>query len=613
MRLAKTEKAKVKLVPVGSPYEDDLEMEKSVTGKGAESTAFEFTGVADGRYKVMLVAEAGKWSEKETSSFQVEHDESESDVNDGADHASSKDIDATELRWEVRGVVANNNDGNDRLSRDETVAGVELSLYKTKKVGGTSADKNRYVKTGSAVGTAETDADGLYVFSDIAPGNYIVEAAAGSDYEAVRPRGNSLSHGKGGKATDVVNMAFGAATRPSTATTIPVPTAPQWNAMTSAFSNMPNAVSFALLYTNGRLSGDVEDRSSNRMHGDATVDVRRCLTIEDADGDTEGFQSPHRCEDFDGFEVLRVDVASNGSWDVDDLREGYYEVEIDPPGGYGSVDSTGVVAANGAGEGGTYWVRQAAQLTALRPRESTKTFYIARLGASRGADTGDLTLTVGGNACGTGTDVCDTLRFDVGSLKVTAALGGDSDGGMVELWSGDVAQEPRLPTTKKLATLQDNRAATITVNRGTTALYPVIISEQGYSRSDGDSQYGAVHRNQDTRLEKIVIEWQGGSKTVSRAELEAMTDFLADEGRATDDIEDRDTVRPVDVTISLPNSAAGDALTVTATAKTSTVTAIPSFSAIAAGADEEVNATLTDDGNSDNARTYAITIAVAGS
>ena len=616
VRLGKTEKATVRLVPVSSPYSDDLEMEKTVTGKGATSTAFEFTGVADGRYKVMLMAEAGKWSEKETTSFPVEHDESTDDVDDGAGHASSKNVDATELRYEIRGVVANNYDRNDRLNRDEAISGVELMLYKAKKVGGSGADKDRYVKDGDAVATEPTDADGLYVFSDIGPGNYIVQAEPGSNYEAVRPRGNSLAHGSG-EATDVVNMGFGAAARPSTATPTPVPTAPQWDAANSDFENSPNSVSFALLYTNGRLSGEVTDSSAARMHGEATIDLRRCLTIDDDTDNDAATEGPvaSRCTSFDGWEDLSVDVSSNGSWSVDGLREGYYEAEIDPPAGYGSVDNTGAVATtNGGGNNSTYWIRQTAQLSALRPRvETANTFYIARLGANTGTTLA--TLTVDGTDCTTGTP-CETLAFDVGSADVIATLDDASTGGVVELWNG----VPGATGSRKLATLESGDETAVSFGRGTTALQTRVFSEQGYQAPVVATQ-GSVHRNSDTRLESILVEWTGGSHSVSRADLEAMANFLSDEAAGTRDIANGTAAsRNPAIAIELPNGVgATEVLTLTCTAKDPTADAaatppVLGVTATCAGvtlADSAGTGTAVIADGAVNTRTYSITFSVA--
>ncbi len=620
VRLAKTDKAKVKLIPVSSPYADDLKMEKTVTGKGATATAFEFTGVADGEYKVMLVAEAGKWSEKETKEFEVEHDESKDEVDDGAANVVDRDIDATELRFEIRGVVANNYDGNDRLNRDEAISGVELTLYKAKK--GTGTDKARYVKSGSAVGTTETDADGLYVFSDIGPGEYIVEAAEGSNYEAVRARGSSLARGKG-KATDVVNMAFGEAKRPSTATPTPVPTAPQWDAANSDFAsgNSPNSVSFALLYTNGRLSGNVLDKSTNRMHDEATIELRRCLTIEieeDPDGDpaTDDATAAHRCDDYDdSFAASDIAVRSNGSWWADDLREGYYEAEVDPPGGYGSVDSTGVVpspATNGSGTGETYWVRQTAELSSLRPRESTETFYIAQLDGNNTVALSDLAIEIDDTTC-TGTDVCETILYDVGSVDVEATVTGTSEGALIEIWDN---ADPTATGAKKLATLEDGDDAEITVKAGPNALYIRGVSESGFTTT-ATEQRGVVHRNRDNRLNKLEFAWQGGSKTVTRADLVAMDDFLNDEVDATRDIAaGRTAIDVVEVEVSLPNAAGvtGANLALTATAEDNSVTATPTVTAIdasAGAAEGTVEVTLADSDNSANTRTYRVTIKVA--
>ena len=495
-----------------------------------------------------------------------------------------------------------------------------MTLYKAKKITAKGDDEGNYQKTGSALDTVETDGDGLYVFSDIAPGNYIVVAAAGSNYEAVRPRGGSLELGKGGKETDVVNMAFGEAARPSTATPTPVPTAPQWDAANSTFAtgNSPNSVSFALLYTNGRLSGEVTDSSAARMHGEAVIDLRRCLTIdEDANDDGTADDPASICTTYDGWKALSVDVSSNGSWSVDDLREGYYEAEIDPPGGYQSVDNTGaVVATNGGGNGNTYWVRQTAELTSLRPRvETANTFYIAKLGANTGTTLS--TLTVDGTDCTTGSP-CETLTFDVGSADVIATLDAASAGGVVELWDNT----PGATGSKKLATLESGDKTAVSFPRGTTALQTRIFSEQGYQAPAVATQ-GSVHRNYDTRLESILVEWEGGSHSVSRADLEAMDNFLTDEAAGTRDIGATTPTAPTRnpaIAIELPTGVdATEVLTLTCTAKSPTAdaTATPAVPGVTvtcasvtlAASAGSGTATIAD--SSVNTRNYSITFTVA--
>ena len=175
LRLAAGEKATVKLIPVSTPYGDDFADETTVTGTGSSTTGYSFSGVADGRYKTMLVAETGKWSEIENTGgvFDVVHDESTTGataIADGAMTATGKHLVATELRFEIKGRVSNNANGDASLTRDESLPGVELTIYPAKMVGGTSTDKSRYTKAGDAVATTQTDADGVYMFEGLAPG-----------------------------------------------------------------------------------------------------------------------------------------------------------------------------------------------------------------------------------------------------------------------------------------------------------------------------------------------------------------------------------------------------------------------------------------------------------
>jgi hypothetical protein len=357
------------------------------------------------------------------------------------------------------------------------------------------------------------------------------------------------------------------------------------------------------------------------MHGEATIDLRRCLTIDDDTDNDAATDGPvaTRCTTYDGWESLSVDVFPNGSWSVDDLREGYYEAEIDPPGGYQSVDNTGstTVTTNGGGNGNTYWVRQTAELSALRPRVTIENaFYIAKLGAN--TRTTLSTLTVDGTDCTSGSP-CETLTMDVGSADVIATLDASSVGGVVELWDGT----PDETGSKKLATLESGDETEVSFARGTTALQTRIFSEQGYQASAVATQ-GSVHRNYDTRLESILVEWTGGSLSVSRADLEAMANFLTDEQAGTRDIAtDGATSAPTRqpaVAIELPAGVgATEALTLTCRAKgpTANPTATPAVpgvtvtcGAVTLVASEGTGTAVISD-STVNTRTYAISFTVA--
>ena len=157
-------------------------------------------------------------------------------------------------------------------------------------------------------------------------------------------------------------------------------------------------------------------------------------------------------------------------------------------------------------------------------------FYIARLGANTGTTIATLevdkvTCVAGAGRCdagGTGGRQENVHTDGVVSLEVT--LDAASAGGTIQVWSGDHTVTPRPATTKLLATLSDGVAANVTVAKGSTQLWPVVQSANGYNVS-APAQNGEVYRDFDTRLNSILVTWNGGSYSVDRATLEAMSNF----------------------------------------------------------------------------------------
>ena len=77
-------------------------------------------------------------------------------------------------------------------------------------------------------------------------------------------------------------------------------------------------VNFALLYTDGSMSGRVREAAS--VPGNITIELARCDTY--ASGD--------RCATYDrvDFPTQRTQTLTNGFWEFEDLTEGYYEVNV---------------------------------------------------------------------------------------------------------------------------------------------------------------------------------------------------------------------------------------------------------------------------------------------
>ena len=77
-------------------------------------------------------------------------------------------------------------------------------------------------------------------------------------------------------------------------------------------------VNFALLYTDGSMSGRV--REAALVPGNITIELARCDTYVSGD----------RCATYDrvDFPTRRTQTLSNGFWEFEDLTEGYYEVNV---------------------------------------------------------------------------------------------------------------------------------------------------------------------------------------------------------------------------------------------------------------------------------------------
>ena len=346
----------VSLVPVSTPYADDLEDDAKVAWN---STRYTFTNVADGSYRVRLESVAGKWEADSTAVIDVVHN-----VNPRGDDSGAMTIDAnaeeygglsaTSLRSGIRGTVGNDASENGSLSRSEAIAGVKLELYNAVLIDDDASDDDGKYMVGAAVEdesgntmTATTNSDGFYEFAKLVDQKkYFVKAMNTADYSVVRNRGAT----EAGDAGDVVSMALATAAAITGTYTEPVPT---WNYLSSVASGV-GASHFVLLHHDGTAEGDATDPSTRRRHADTYIELQRCLTVEDNEvpdpgvAPTEaemGIQPGDECDveaDEDPIEVPVMNTRSNtGAWEVTGLKEGVYGVEVDLPSGYELVNATG--------------------------------------------------------------------------------------------------------------------------------------------------------------------------------------------------------------------------------------------------------------------------------
>ena len=101
-------------------------------------------------------------------------------------------------------------------------------------------------------------------------------------------------------------------------------------------------VNFALLYVDGSISGRVREPSGS--HGNITVELIRCDTY-DADDEECGRY------DRDNFPTQTTETKSNGTWEFDDILEGWYEIYVGEAGYLAAdIDDDDVIDDDGGNE-----------------------------------------------------------------------------------------------------------------------------------------------------------------------------------------------------------------------------------------------------------------------
>ena len=250
--------------------------------------AYGFTGLQDGEYAITALGTATHRVDGEaTQSVWVYHDERADDA--GTDIARWT---TTRIDLKVIGYIGNDADGDKLMRGDETLAGVAVSLTRGPET----------------IATAETDARGLYVFENLEEGRYGVTASSGSNYLVLR--------------------GFDPDTDEAVATTVAIADEypvvregkyrlPSWNYGNHSADNAEvevrkpgstgkaTLVNFALVYTDGELSGGIENVSGSA----ADIGLRI-----------------HRERD---DQVTEVTTDDRGRFETGDLVEGSYRVEID--------------------------------------------------------------------------------------------------------------------------------------------------------------------------------------------------------------------------------------------------------------------------------------------
>ncbi len=299
--------------------------ENTKTSKAAATKGnYSFSSVQDGEYWVQTPATADNKADSMRVAFY--HDEKmDDDADDGiignpVSHTWNTDV--TALRLSIRGFVANDGQEGDNLNPDldqivrgdEAVAGIQLELLTITKVSANKKDTTFKVHA-----TTETADDGSYAFENVVDGDaYYVRATGSGIYVAAE------ESAKDGFSRKVAADEYPATEEGEFAL-------PYWNYDGGTTENIgvevrnasgsvrASFVNFALLYADGTISGRVREASGKP--GNITIELIRCETYD---------PGRNRCGRYNrtDFPTMTTETAANGTWEFDDLLEGWYEIYV---------------------------------------------------------------------------------------------------------------------------------------------------------------------------------------------------------------------------------------------------------------------------------------------
>ncbi len=519
--LRKGDKATVTLTPVNSneDYEDDLADEVEVTAPGG-ATSYSFTGVADGRYMVMLEANPGSWEEDDADGIEIEHDEANTEDDYTGDAVAVAALSATDLRGTIRGAIGNDGNASGGFTGSESRAGVVVNLHAASAPISSGSNTGRRTAGSAVVATAETDEDGAYMFEGLQVGKHYFVKPEGTDlYTAVRNGSTSIANEK---STDVVTHAL-------TTAIVPVDdyepnAAMMWDAHTSTLNNA-GGNDFALLYTNGEVEGEVSDPSARAAHSRSVVELHLCKTTNQVIDNTQTppavTTAASQCATYTG-DVAEADVGADGEWIADGLREGIYEVVVDLPAGYVHVSESGTETTTDPG----YFNQQLVTLEGGRADASTMTFHIKDRNAE--GESALTSVTVDAATCGTTS--LDTTDHDsnqcghdaAGSFTVVVTA---STGAVVRLSNLGTDDDVNTSAARSFQ-VNNGRASTVTLSDpGSEAFFVHVRSEDGYQTNGAAGLNNAategftLRRDADVRLKQVTISWSGDRIELDRDAL----------------------------------------------------------------------------------------------
>ncbi len=528
------EDVRIRLEPVNSNDDYAADLEDDLTVDHSEDGAsYAFTGVADGRYRVILEAEPGSWRGDTVSVGGVIHDEDNDEDDYTGDVNGGNDLSATDLRGVIAGVIANDADGNGRLTGSESRAGVLVEIYHASgsTTEGFIAGDKILDENGDPV-TATTNEDGVFSFTGLQmreggnPKVYLLRVPETDLYKAVKNRTPGLKD-DGDALITYDDVSYDIAT-PGTAEYfedfVATQPPPQWDPHFGRLLNH-RLNNFALLYKDGEVEGEVSDPGVRAAHQRAIVELHLCSRTNGRQDDlsTPGDQSvaPTRCTEYEGT-VAEADVDADGAWTAEDLVEGVYEVVVDLPAGYVHVTENGSETSesttNSTDGTNTLFSQQMVELVGSRADDHTETFHIKDRNA--GADADLTSVEIDGDTCTPAANPTNATpqcgHSDDGSFSVVVTA---STGATVRLSSSGTDATPSGPGTSSQA-VTNGRATTVTLSRpGTRTYYVHIAAEDGYATNTATDAGFSIRRDADVRVKDVTISWNGDRIDLDREEL----------------------------------------------------------------------------------------------
>ena len=286
-----------------SGYAIDLDPTTDGHGAAAKTTtsgrhgAYSLTGLQDGEYAITASGTSTyKVDGEPTQSVWVYHDETTDDDDRSTTYVGTAGRD--EARWtttriglKILGYIGNDASGDKRMRGDEALAGVAVRLFRGPET----------------VATVSTDDRGFYAFEGLEQGRYGVEPDSGSDYIVLRgfdPESDAAIATATATADEYPVLREGKYRLPSWDYENNRANNTSVKVRKPGSTNKATLVNFALVYTDGELSGEIENVSGSA----ADIDLRIYRERDD--------------------QVTEVTTDSRGRFEAGGLEEGSYRVEI---------------------------------------------------------------------------------------------------------------------------------------------------------------------------------------------------------------------------------------------------------------------------------------------